>query len=60
MQITRGSVEKYMAEAYQILPDMRWVDDTYLFDVDLNHLSAQDRAWIWFTLPLRGKAVIDI
>lgn len=50
MGVATTTVERYINLAYQILPDT-WPDIQYLYDVDLSVLSAEDQAFIWFTLP---------
>jgi DNA-binding NarL/FixJ family response regulator len=50
MGVATTTVERYINLAYQILPDT-WADIDYLFDIDLSKLSAEDQAFIWFTLP---------
>lgn len=53
LYVETATVERYVNQAYKILPD-HWADDAYLYDVDLNALSAEDQAFLWFTLPPRG------
>ena len=48
--VAKGTVERYINQAYRILPDM-WGDDSYLDDIDLDSLSPEDQAFVWFTLP---------
>ena len=50
--VAKGTVERYVNQAYRILPDM-WGDDTYLDKIDLETLSPEDQAFVWFTLPPR-------
>lgn len=50
--VAKGTVERYVNQAYRILPDM-WGDDSYLDQVDLESLSPEDQAFVWFTLPPR-------
>ncbi|MBI3160468.1 MAG: response regulator transcription factor [Chloroflexi bacterium] len=50
--VETATVERYVNQAYKILPD-HWADDAYLEGVDLNALSAEDQAFLWFTLPPR-------
>jgi len=50
--VAKGTVERYVNQAYRILPDM-WGDDSYLDDIDLDTLSPEDQAFVWFTLPPR-------
>jgi DNA-binding NarL/FixJ family response regulator len=50
--VAKGTVERYINQAYRILPDM-WGDDSYMDDIDLDSLSPEDQAFVWFTLPPR-------
>lgn len=52
MCVEPGTVERYLTYAYAILED-DWGDDTYLYGLDLNKLSAEERAFHRFTLPPR-------
>jgi hypothetical protein len=52
LYLETATVERYINQAYKILPD-GWGDDKYLFDVDFTQLSAEDQAFVWFTLPPR-------
>jgi hypothetical protein len=52
--VAKGTVERYINQAYRILPDM-WGDDSYMDDIDLDSLSPEDQAFVWFTLPPRKK-----
>ena len=54
MGVETATVERYVNQAYSVLPDA-WADDEYLFDVNLDTLSAEDQAFVWFTLPPRSK-----
>lgn len=54
MGVETATVERYVNQAYSVLPD-DWADDDYLFDVDLDKLSPEDQAFVWFTLPPRSK-----
>ena len=60
MCVQPGTVEKYLQKAYGVLQGAVLADETYLYGMDLSQLSPQDRAWIWFTLPRRGRVVIDV
>lgn len=46
------TIERYINQAYKILCD-GWADETYMFGVDLDALSPEDQAFVWFTLPPR-------
>jgi len=48
--VEMSTVDKYMNLAYKILPS-EWANSTYLNDFNLDELSAEDQAFIWFTLP---------
>jgi hypothetical protein len=50
--VETATIERYVNQAYRILPD-DWVDDSYLSDVELESLSPEDQAFLWFTLPPR-------
>jgi DNA-binding NarL/FixJ family response regulator len=50
MFVETATIERYVNQAYKILPD-GWADERYLFDVDLNEISPEDQAFVWFTLP---------
>jgi DNA-binding NarL/FixJ family response regulator len=50
------TIERYINQAYKILSD-GWADETYMFDVDLEALSPEDQAFVWFTLPPRKDAI---
>ncbi len=54
--VAKGTVERYINQAYRILPDM-WGDDSYLDKIDLDTLSPEDQAFVWFTLPPRKKPI---
>ena len=54
MGVETATVERYVNQAYSVLPD-EWADDSYLFDVDLDSLSPEDQAFVWFTLPPRAE-----
>lgn len=55
LYVETTTIERYINQAYKILGD-GWADETYLFDVDFNALSPEDRAFVWFTLPPRKDA----
>jgi DNA-binding NarL/FixJ family response regulator len=52
--IAKGSVDKYVANAYQILQS-DWSDDSSLAGINIDSLSAEDQAFHWFTLPPRKR-----
>lgn len=52
--VAKGTVERYINQAYRILPDS-WSDDSYLDHIDLEKFSPEDQAFLWFTLPPRKK-----
>jgi len=52
MYVETATVERYINQAYKILPDA-WADDRYLFNVNLEEISPVDQAFVWFTLPPR-------
>ncbi len=52
LYVETATVERYVNQAYKILPD-HWADDSYLADIDMNALSPEDQAFLWFTLPPR-------
>lgn len=56
MGVETATVERYVNQAYSVLPD-DWADDEYLFGVDLEKLSPEDQAFVWFTLPPRSNRI---
>lgn len=49
-----GTITRYVQDGYSIVEGF-WADERYLYDVDLNNISAEDRAFVWFTLPPRPQ-----
>ena len=53
--VKKRTVEKYLAITYELLPDGTWADDSYLQGLDAHYISgymsAEDEAWLWFSLP---------
>lgn len=54
MFVETATVERYINQAYKILPDA-WADDRYLFGINLEEISPEDQAFVWFTLPPRKR-----
>ena len=52
--VAKGTVERYVNQAYRILPGTLG-DDSYLDEIDLETLSPEDQAFVWFTLPPRSN-----
>ncbi len=50
MGVANGTVDRYVNLAYGILPN-NLGDEEYLFGLDLDKYSAEDRAFVLFTLP---------
>ena len=50
MGVANGTVDRYVNLAYGILPN-NLGDEDYLFGLDLDKYSAEDRAFLLFTLP---------
>ncbi len=50
MGVAKGTIDRYVNLAYDILPS-DLVDEEYLFGLDIEKFSAEDRAFLWFTLP---------
>ena len=50
MGVAKGTVDRYVNLAYDILPNAL-MDEEYLFGLDIDQFSAEDRAFLWFTLP---------
>lgn len=50
MGVANGTVDRYVNLAYGILPN-EFVDEDYLFGLDIDKFSAEDRAFLLFTLP---------